>query len=339
MRCACRAALEIHTAIVDLVDEVSHRDGIDLRLRVGLNSGQVIAGEIGSRGAGYTAIGEQVGHGPADGNRLPSRRGDAQPSTARLVEPLMSLVTGELVQIKGITAAGCRPSVVGVPDRDHPVAGALSTLVGRRRELKCGRGSVTACDGTSRCGGHRGGLAGYRQEPSDAWSPYWPPRGIEVFTSTAGLHHPGAVSRGGTTASRRDRGARSGRFERRAQLQARNPGVDSTTCCCSRICWASPTPMWIAEDRCRSSAPTVDRPGERRRADPGSAGRLPSSRMCTGSIEVSESMIADFLAVIPRTRSLVLMTFRPEYRGVPARWTRTDDRPGPAHPIRRPRRW
>ena len=27
-------------------------------------------------------------------------------------------------------------------------------------------------------------------------------------------------------------------------------------------------------------------------------------------------MIADFLAVIPRTRSLVLMTFRPEYRGV-----------------------
>ena len=61
MRCACRAALEIHTAIVDLVDEVSHRDGIDLRLRVGLNSGQVIAGEIGSRGAGYTAIGEQVG--------------------------------------------------------------------------------------------------------------------------------------------------------------------------------------------------------------------------------------------------------------------------------------
>ena len=38
--------LEIHTAIIDLVDEVSHRDGIDLRLRVGLKPGQVI-GEIG----------------------------------------------------------------------------------------------------------------------------------------------------------------------------------------------------------------------------------------------------------------------------------------------------
>ena len=32
--------------------------------------------------------------------------------------------------------------------------------------------------------------------------------------------------------------------------------------------------------------------------------------------EVSESMIADFPRRDPRTRSLVLMTFRPEYRGV-----------------------
>ena len=31
--------------------------------------------------------------------------------------------------------------------------------------------------------------------------------------------------------------------------------------------------------------------------------------------EVSESMLADFISVIPRTPSLVLMTYRPEYRG------------------------
>ena len=31
--------------------------------------------------------------------------------------------------------------------------------------------------------------------------------------------------------------------------------------------------------------------------------------------EVSESMLADFLTVIPQTRSLVLLTYRPEYRG------------------------
>ena len=31
--------------------------------------------------------------------------------------------------------------------------------------------------------------------------------------------------------------------------------------------------------------------------------------------EVSESMLADFLAVISRTPSMVLITYRPEYRG------------------------
>jgi len=33
----------------------SKSDGVDLQLRVGLNSGQVIAGEIGSGALGYTA--------------------------------------------------------------------------------------------------------------------------------------------------------------------------------------------------------------------------------------------------------------------------------------------
>jgi hypothetical protein len=35
--------------------------------------------------------------------------------------------------------------------------------------------------------------------------------------------------------------------------------------------------------------------------------------------EVSESMIADFLTVIPQTASLVLITYRPEYEGALAR--------------------
>ena len=35
--------------------------------------------------------------------------------------------------------------------------------------------------------------------------------------------------------------------------------------------------------------------------------------------EVSESMLADFLTVIPQTHSLVLVTYRPEYRGALSR--------------------
>ena len=45
---ACLAALGIQEEAKRLAVEVRERDGVDLQLRVGLNSGQVIAGEIGS---------------------------------------------------------------------------------------------------------------------------------------------------------------------------------------------------------------------------------------------------------------------------------------------------
>src|SRR6201988_2714676 len=50
---ACLAALGVQEETVRLASEVEHRDGVDLRLRVGLNSGQVVAGEIGSGALGY----------------------------------------------------------------------------------------------------------------------------------------------------------------------------------------------------------------------------------------------------------------------------------------------
>src|SRR6516225_2035296 len=45
---ACLAALDIQVSTAELAKEVEARDGVDLQLRVGLNSGQVIAGELGS---------------------------------------------------------------------------------------------------------------------------------------------------------------------------------------------------------------------------------------------------------------------------------------------------
>ncbi|UUO00725.1 adenylate/guanylate cyclase domain-containing protein [Mycolicibacterium novocastrense] len=58
---ACIAALEIQVVAERLADEVLRRDGVDLKLRVGLNSGAAIVGEIGLGPGRYTAVGHPVG--------------------------------------------------------------------------------------------------------------------------------------------------------------------------------------------------------------------------------------------------------------------------------------
>ena len=84
-----------------LAVEVQDRDGVDLRLRVGLNSGQVIAGEIGSGPFGYTAIGEQVGMAQRMESVAPPGGVMLSASTARLVDGAAALGEPEMVRIKG----------------------------------------------------------------------------------------------------------------------------------------------------------------------------------------------------------------------------------------------
>ena len=88
---ACLAALGIQEETARLAAEVTDRDGVDLQLRVGLNSGQVIAGEIGSRPFGYTAVGEQVGMAQRMESVAPPGGVMLSASTARLVDGAANL--------------------------------------------------------------------------------------------------------------------------------------------------------------------------------------------------------------------------------------------------------
>ncbi len=98
---ACIAALEIQDQTVALAVDVMNNDGIALQLRVGLNSGQVIAGEIGSRDASYTAVGEQVGMAQRMESIAPPGGIMLSESTARLVDTAVLLGETELHPIKG----------------------------------------------------------------------------------------------------------------------------------------------------------------------------------------------------------------------------------------------
>jgi class 3 adenylate cyclase len=83
---ACLVALGIQEETKRLAVDVHACDGVDLQLRVGLNSGQVIAGEIGSGPFGYTAVGEQVGMAQRMESVAPPGAVMLSASTARLAE-------------------------------------------------------------------------------------------------------------------------------------------------------------------------------------------------------------------------------------------------------------
>src|SRR6478609_8200047 len=98
---ACFAALAIQEEAKRLAVDVLDRDGEHLMLRIGLNSGQVIAGDIGSSPFGYTAIGEPVGMAQRMESIAPPGAVMVSASTARLVEGNAILGEPEMVRIKG----------------------------------------------------------------------------------------------------------------------------------------------------------------------------------------------------------------------------------------------
>src|SRR3954469_24458893 len=97
----CLAALAIQDEANGLAAEVARRDGVTLQLRVGLDSGQVIAGDIGSGSLGYAATGEAVGFAQRMESVAPPGEVILSASTARLVEDLVILAEPEWVHIKG----------------------------------------------------------------------------------------------------------------------------------------------------------------------------------------------------------------------------------------------
>ena len=135
----CLAALAIQQEANGLAAEVARRDGVALRVRVGLNSGRVIAGEIGSGSLGYAAIGEAVGFAQRMESVAPGGRGD---------DVGVHRTAGRAHRDAGRTGVGAhqrdrRTGARTPTSGDQPTGGqvgrAEASLVGRRWEMAAAR--------------------------------------------------------------------------------------------------------------------------------------------------------------------------------------------------------
>src|SRR5277367_565359 len=314
---ACLAALGVQEEAKRLAVEARERDDVDLQLRVGLNSGQVIAGEIGSGPFGYTAVGEQVGLAQRMESVASSGGVMLSASTARLVEGAATLGEVERVRIKGTDQPVCAQRLLGVPEGRHAVARAESNLVGRHWELSAieglldravdGHGAVVTMVGSPGIGKSR--LV--REVSAIATR-----RGVDVFSAYCESH---ATDIGFHVVARLLRAAIGvGDLDGPAARQRVR----------SRVPDADPEDLLLFDDLLGIADPVVQLP----KIDPDARRRRLTALVNAASLarhtpaiyviedahwidEVSESMLAEFLTVIAQTPSLVLVTYRPEYRG------------------------
>jgi class 3 adenylate cyclase len=314
---ACLAGLAIQEEVSRLAAEVQCSDGVDLRLRVGLNSGRVIAGEIGSGSLGYAATGETVGRAQRMESVAPAGGVMLSESTARLVEHTVELAEPEWVHIKGADEPVRARRLVAISPRRGLVGRAETSLVGRRWEM-------AALDAiVDRAIGHRGGVVNVVGPPGIGKSRVAREaaaaaagRGVEVFwafcESHAGdipFYAVARLLRAGTGVADLDG------YAARARVREHVPDAD-------------PQDLLLLDDLLAIADPDVPLP----QIDPDARRRRLTALLNSAALarttpavfviedvhwidEVSESMLADFLSVVPRTPSMVLITARHEYQG------------------------
>jgi class 3 adenylate cyclase len=314
---ACLAAVGLQDEAKQIAVTLRERDGVDLQLRVGLNSGEVIVGEIGSGSFGYTAIGEQVGMAERMESVAPPGGVMLSESTARLVEGVAMLGEPEMLRVKGVEDVVPARRLVGMGAQPSRTGASYSRLVGREWEGAMltamlersigGLGSVVGVVGPPGIGKTR--LA--REVVQLAKD-----HGVEVFSTFCESHATDVPFR---VVARllRAIGQLSGVDDQtaRAGVRAQIPKTD-------------PQDLVLLDDLLGIADPNVGLP----RIDPDARRRRLTALINTAQLartdpavfvvedahwidEASESMLADLMAVVPQTRSLVLITYRPEYHG------------------------
>lgn len=318
---ACLAALGVQVEADHLAAEVAQHDGVELRLRVGLNSGRVITGEMGSGAFGYTAIGEQVGIAQRMEAIAPPGAVMLSASTARLVDDAAVLDEPELVRIKGTDEPVVARRLISIGKVHHAERRDESPLVGRRWELSAIEGLLdSAIDGHGTVVGLVGppgiGKSRLVREVASMAGQH----GVEVVRAFCESHTKQVPFHVLTAFLRAATGVESlDVVTARARIRAGLPDADAEDLLLFEDL------LGVGEPNAASATITPDARRRRLTALVNTftlARKSPAVYVLEDAHwidEVSESLLADFLTVVPQTHLLVLITYRPEYEGVLSR--------------------
>jgi class 3 adenylate cyclase len=314
----CLAALGIQQETRDLAAQVARRDRVALRLRVWLNSGQVVAGDSGSGPIGYTVFGAHVGMAQRIESVAPPGGVMLSESTARLVENVAVLGEPQRAHIKGTDIPVSARQLIKIV-ADPVLTGRRSwTLVGRQWEINAlagmldesiaGRGRVVGVIGAPGIGKTRLAceIAGIASD-----------RGVEVLSTFCESHAtqiPIHVL---------------GRLMRAVfRVKDLLDPAAARAVIAARLPEAQRDDLLILNELAgvgdsAAAIPDIDPDARQRRLVQLIKTALLARRAPACYViedvhwidETSEAMFAEFFSVIPRTHSMVLVTCRPEYRG------------------------
>jgi class 3 adenylate cyclase/RecA/RadA recombinase len=313
----CLAALAIQDEAHAQAEQIQLRDELELRVRVGLNSGRVIVGELGITSLGYAATGATVGFAQRMEAAAPPGGVMLSEATARLVEHAVSLSDPEPLHVKGHDGPVCGRRLLGINPRDGLVGRTELPLVGRRWEL-------AALDAVlERTGGHRGGIVNVVGPPGIGKSriareaaALAASRGIEVSWAYCESHARDVPFYAMTRLLRAGSGI-AGLDGDAARARLREHAAD-----------ADPEDLLLLDDLVGIAdpdvaVPQIDPEARRRRLtaliNSATLARTAPALLVVEDVHwidaISESMLDDLLTVVSRSPLMILITYRPEYDG------------------------
>jgi class 3 adenylate cyclase/tetratricopeptide (TPR) repeat protein len=324
---ACYAALHLQESLRRYADELRRTRGLNFAVRMGINSGEVVVGKIGDDlRMDYTAQGHTVGLAARLQQLAAADRIYLTEHTARLVQGYFALRDLGSVQVKGVSQPVRAYELEGAGELrtrlDRSRARGFSRFVGREREMEVLRHALTrTLQGTGSVVGVVGEAGVGKSRLCHEFAQRCRARGLEV-NETHCVSYGRSIPFLAVLDHLR---ALFGVGEHESSLQIRQKVAGTLLLLDETLCTNLPLVFDFMGVPDPERPPAATSPTERQQAFLDFLQRLIAARSRQGPGVIvledlhwidaaSDAALAHLANVIPQTRTLLLVNYRPEYQ-------------------------